>query len=49
MNMNNPFDGTFFKFLIGFVLILFVSFGIIYLASQYKSNAPVQAVLSKTK
>ena len=41
--MNNPFDGTFFKFLIGFVLILLVSFSIIYLAGKYKEGSALRA------
>ena len=34
-NMVNPFDKSFFKFLIGFAVILVVSFVILYVASTY--------------
>jgi len=33
--MVNPFDKSFFKFLIGFAIILLVSFGVLYLVGNY--------------
>jgi len=33
--MKNPFDGTFFKFLIGFTFLLLVSFVAIYLVTRF--------------
>ena len=33
--MVNPFDRSFFKFLIGFAIILVASFAILYLAGKY--------------
>ena len=33
--MVNPFDRNFFKFLIGFIGILFFSLGVIFLVSHY--------------
>ena len=35
--MVNPFDKSFFKFLLGFALILIMSFAIIYFATQHSS------------
>lgn len=36
--MINPFDRTFFKFLIGFALILGVSFAILYFVGRYSKD-----------
>jgi hypothetical protein len=33
--MVNPFDNNFFKFLLGFVCILFVSFAVFYAVGRY--------------
>ena len=44
--MVNPFDRNFFRFLLGFLLILTVSFGIIYFVGRYIGNAPVQATVA---
>ncbi len=33
--MVNPFDNSFFKFLLGFICILVISFTVIYLAGIY--------------
>ena len=46
--MNNPFDNTFFKFLIGFIFILLVSFSILYFASEYKKHMAAQDSAAKT-
>jgi len=35
--MVNPFDQTFFKFLLGFSLILCVSFAILYFVGKYST------------
>ena len=37
--MVNPFDANFFKFLIGFICILLVSFGVLYIANSYNQEA----------
>jgi hypothetical protein len=37
-NMVNPFDRTFFRFLLGFTLILVVSFAILFFVEQYSSE-----------
>ena len=39
--MINPFDKTFFRFVLGFTLILSLSFLTLYLANQYKQGLPV--------
>jgi hypothetical protein len=36
--MVNPFDRNFFKFFIGFVCIIAVSFLVVTIASQYESS-----------
>lgn len=36
--MVNPFDRSFFKFLIGFTLILGVSFAILYFVGRYSAD-----------
>jgi len=38
--MVNPFDRSFFKFVIGFVLLLLASFTLIYFTEKYGTSAP---------
>jgi 1,4-dihydroxy-2-naphthoate octaprenyltransferase len=44
--MVNPFDRSFFRFLIGFVCILCVSFAILYTVGRFtpSSNSPTAAL-----
>jgi hypothetical protein len=39
--MVNPFDQNFFKFFIGFICILGISFGILYYVGQYSRSTEV--------
>ena len=39
--MKNPFDQTFFRFLLGFTLILAMSFAILFFVGQYKDSLEV--------
>lgn len=41
--MINPFDKTFFKFLLGFILILLFSFSIFFFTGQNADNSDIQA------
>ncbi len=41
--MVNPFDRNFFKFFMGFVLILAISFGLLYIVGTYSSSAEKRA------
>ncbi len=43
--MTNPLDHNFFKFLIGFVFILGISFGLIYVAGTYSAQNETNAYL----
>lgn len=36
--MVNPFDRTFFRFVLGFAFMLSLSFAILYFVGQYSSN-----------
>lgn len=36
--MVNPFDRTFFRFLIGFTLMLAISFSILYIVGKYSKD-----------
>jgi preprotein translocase subunit SecG len=36
--MKNPFDQTFFKFLLGFTIILSVSFFVLYFVGKYMNE-----------
>jgi hypothetical protein len=52
--MINPFDKTFFKFLLGFILILLFSFSIFFFTGQNVDNSDIQAkpiekTIQKTK
>ncbi len=44
-HMVNPFDRNFFKFLLGFLVILAASWSVIYFVGRYAANAPAQATL----
>jgi hypothetical protein len=39
--MVNPFDRTFFRFILGFTFILSLSFSVLYFADRYKAGLPV--------
>jgi magnesium-transporting ATPase (P-type) len=41
--MVNPFDRNFFKFFVGFVCILAVSFGVLYIVGTYTNSADKRA------
>ncbi|MFA6554719.1 MAG: hypothetical protein WCS89_04425 [Candidatus Paceibacterota bacterium] len=43
--MVNPFDQNFFKFLIGFLFILGVSFSIVYIVGNYSKPTDKQATV----
>jgi magnesium-transporting ATPase (P-type) len=46
--MVNPFDRNFFKFFVGFVCILAVSFGVLYIVGTYTNGGDKRAsVLQK--
>ena len=38
--MINPFDQTFFRFVLGFTFILSLSFSVLYFAGRYKDGLP---------
>jgi len=42
--MVNPFDKNFFKFFIGFVCILCVSFGILYIVGRFTDDGTTASV-----
>jgi hypothetical protein len=39
--MINPFDQTFFRFVLGFTFILSLSFSVLYFAGRYKEGLPL--------
>jgi hypothetical protein len=41
--MVNPFDHNFFKFFVGFIFILVVSFGVLYIAGSYSGAVEKKA------
>ena len=43
--MVNPFDRNFFKFFLGFVCILSISFCILYIVGQYSQTEEMQRVV----
>ena len=46
--MVNPFDRNFFKFFIGFVCILALSFGVLYFVGRYSASpSATKASVSK--
>lgn len=47
--MTNPFDRSFFKFFLGFVLILTIGFGILYFVGRYTSSLDRQATVLEQK
>lgn len=48
--MKNPFDQTFFKFLLGFVFILSVNFVVLFVVAKINStNSQNQSVVVKTE
>jgi len=40
--MRNPFDQTFFKFLLGFSCILFASFALMFIVGRYSTELSEQ-------
>lgn len=45
--MINPFDRNFFRFIVGFVAILSISFGILFYVSRYTDTGNKQAAATK--
>ena len=41
--MVNPFDKTFFRFILGFAFILSLSFGVLFFAGRYQSSLATNA------
>ena len=48
--MVNPFDRTFFRFVIGFTLILAISFAVLFFVGEYSSDLDQRgdAILGKS-
>ncbi len=43
--MTNPFDQNFLKFFVGFVFILAISFGVLYVVGTYSRSADDRATV----
>ena len=39
--MVNPFDQTFFRFVLGFAFIMSLSFSVLYFAERYQNHQPL--------